>query len=61
MQTAIERATAEGWLHIDLLRSKSMSDDTDLIADDTVRTAAESALADGCAFIIHDLPMSPDA
>lgn len=60
-RTAVARVTAEGWLHVDLLRSKAMSQDTGLIADDTVRAAAESALSDGCAFIVYDEPMPPDA
>lgn len=58
---AVEQVTAEGWLLVDLLRSKVMSNATDHITDDTVRAAAESALSDGCAFIIYGIPMQPDA
>lgn len=60
-RTAVERVTAEGWLHVDLLRSKVISTETGLISDDTIRAAAESALSDGCAFIIYGIPMQPDA
>ena len=60
-RVAVARVTAERWLHVDLLRSKAMSEDTALIADDTVRAVAESALSDGCAFIVYDLPMPPNA
>lgn len=60
-RTAVQRVTAEGWLHVDLLRSKVISIETGLISDDSIRAAAESALSDGCAFIIYGIPMLPDA
>ncbi len=60
-EIATERVTAEGWLHIDLLRSKPISGDTSLIADESLRMAAEHALADGCGLVVYGDPMPPDA
>lgn len=60
-EIATQRVTAEGWLHIDLLRSKAISGDTSLIADKNLRKAADHALADGCSFVVYGDPMPPDA
>jgi hypothetical protein len=54
------RVEAEGWIGVDLLRGKVVELDPASIAEDTVRGAAQSAYADGCAFVVYRDPILHD-
>lgn len=46
---------------VSLLRSKILEVDLESIANDTVRSAAQAALDDGCGFVVYADPIPPDA
>ena len=50
---AIDAAECNGWSMIELKRSKELDADLDLIADDTLRGAAEHASANGSALVVY--------
>lgn len=58
---ATARVEAEGWMAVSLLRSKTLEADLESIANDTVRSAAQAALDDGCGFVVYTDPIPPNA
>lgn len=50
---ATKHADEAGWLHVEVKREKELNRDTGLIADPTLRTAADAALARGSAVVIY--------
>ena len=58
---AIEFVSSKGWTMVEARRAKEIGRDTNAIADDTLRSAAESALAHGSALVVYKDEISPDA
>lgn len=58
---AIEFVSSKGWTLIEPSRAKEIGRDTETIADDTLRSAAESALARGSALIVYQDEIRPNA
>jgi threonine dehydratase len=52
-QPAIECLERQGWHFVEAKRAKEVSADTEQIADETLREAANHALANGDAIIVY--------
>jgi len=50
---ATKHADDAGWLHVEVKREKELNRDTSLIAEPTLRTAADAAVARGSAIVIY--------
>jgi hypothetical protein len=51
-QWALQRAATEGWLHVSVSREKETGTDTDLISNETLRSAAEGTIVRGTAIVV---------
>ena len=58
---ALEFVSSKGWTLVEPRRAKEVGGDIETIADDTLRSAAETALARGSALIIYQDEIRPDA
>jgi hypothetical protein len=58
---AQEGVAHNGWIDVELLRRKALGDDAEAVGADDLRSLAEHALAEGCAFVVYADPIPPDA
>lgn len=58
--TAVKFVTGKGWTMIEPRRATEIVDE-EIITDDTLRAAAESALEHGSAFVVYGDEIGPDA
>ena len=59
-QRASDFGGKKGWAHIEFKRGKEISRDTQLIADETLRSAAEKALQSGVALVVYSVEIPAD-
>jgi hypothetical protein len=53
-------AAEHGWIHVDLKRKREISADTSSITDESVRSAADSALMFGASLVVYPDEMPTD-
>ena len=58
---AVEFVHSKGWTFVEPRRAKEVGRDIETIADDTLRSAAESALARGSALIVYQDEIRPNS
>lgn len=59
--SALEFVASKGWTLVERRRAKEIDWDTESIADDTLRSAANSAIERGCALIVYQDEIPEDA